>query len=39
VLRGKDRKVFREFLAQAAPTWRSAPGVRRIVDVDPRSMM
>lgn len=39
VLRGKERKIFREFLAQAAPTWRSAPGVRRIVDVDPRSMM
>ncbi len=39
VLRGKDRPAFRAFLAASRAAWRVEPGVRRIVDVDPRSMM
>ena len=39
VLRGKDRTAFRAFLAASRSAWRVQPGVRRIVDVDPRSMM
>ena len=39
VLRGKDRRAFRAFLAAHHASWRLATGVRRIIDVDPRSMM
>ncbi|GDX78231.1 primosomal protein N' [Deltaproteobacteria bacterium] len=39
VIRGRDRKVFRDFLTAHHASWKAAPGVRRIVDVDPRSMM
>lgn len=39
VIRGRDRKVLRAFLAANHATWKPVAGVRRIVDVDPRSMM
>jgi primosomal protein N' (replication factor Y) (superfamily II helicase) len=39
VLRGKQRPSFRAFLAASQASWRVVAGVRRIVDVDPRSMM
>lgn len=39
VLRGRDRRSFRAFLAAHHTEWKLAPGVRRIIDVDPRSMM
>lgn len=39
VLRGRDRPAFRAFLAASRAGWRVESGVRRIVDVDPRSMM
>lgn len=39
VLRGRDRTKFRAFLTASRGIWKVQPGVRRIVDVDPRSMM
>jgi primosomal protein N' (replication factor Y) len=39
ILRGRDRRAFRSFLAASRDQWRLPQGVRRIVDVDPRSMM
>ncbi len=39
VLRGRDRRSFRAFLAAHHTGWKLAAGVRRIIDVDPRSMM
>ncbi|MEN9785109.1 MAG: hypothetical protein RLZZ299_373 [Pseudomonadota bacterium] len=38
-LRGRNVGVFRTWLRQVVPGWRPVPGVRRIVDVDPRMMM
>jgi primosomal protein N' (replication factor Y) len=37
-LRGRNLPTFRAFLKAVQPEWRSAPGVRRIVDVDPRGL-
>ena len=39
VLRGRDRRAFRNFLAAHHQGWKVPSGVRRILDVDPRSMM
>lgn len=39
VLRGRDVRRFRSYLAAGAPEWKSSAGVRRIVDVDPRGLM
>ncbi len=38
-LRGRHVGTFRAWLRQLVPSWRPVPGVRRIVDVDPRMMM
>ncbi|MFZ5478878.1 MAG: replication restart helicase PriA [Myxococcota bacterium] len=38
VLRGRNMQAFRAWLSAAAPKWRAPAGVRRIVDVDPRSL-
>ncbi len=37
-LRGRNLQAFRAFLKAVQPEWRTAPGVRRIVDVDPRGL-
>ncbi len=37
-LRGRNLGTFRSFLKAVQPEWRTAPGVRRIVDVDPRGL-
>jgi len=39
VMRGRDRAAFRAFLRDHHLSWKTPAGVRRIVDVDPRSMM
>lgn len=39
VLRGRDRRSFRAFLTEKSAGWKVPSGVRRIIDVDPRSMM
>lgn len=39
VIRGRDRSVLRAFLTANHSSWKPVAGVRRIVDVDPRSMM
>ncbi len=39
VMRGRDRKAFRHFLAEHHRSWSVPAGVRRVVDVDPRTMM
>lgn len=39
VLRGRDRRSFRTFLSAHHKGWLVPAGVRRIIDVDPRSMM
>ncbi len=39
VMRGRDRAAFRAFLRDHHLSWKTPPGVRRIIDVDPRSMM
>ncbi len=36
--RGRTLATFRSFLKAVQPEWRTAPGVRRIVDVDPRGL-
>jgi primosomal protein N' (replication factor Y) len=38
ILRGRDLKSFRAYLQANHATWRPASGLRRIVDVDPRSL-
>jgi primosomal protein N' (replication factor Y) len=38
ILRGRNVAAFRQFVATHHTTWRVPSGVRRIVDVDPRSL-
>jgi primosomal protein N' len=38
VLRGRNVPAFREFLQAHHAGWRVPAGVRRILDVDPRSL-
>jgi primosomal protein N' (replication factor Y) len=38
ILRGRHVPTFRKFLTEHHTTWRTPHGVRRILDVDPRSL-
>lgn len=38
ILRGRDLKSFRAFLAANHTSWKAPTGLRRILDVDPRSL-